>query len=79
MTECDGPVFFPETVRYTVPAGGMFLWGDTAGRRVSPYRCFPKALEKKGCVCSPVIRFYNNMTDTNTMRLNFYKRGLQHD
>ena len=43
--------------------------GDTAGR-VSALSLFPKALEKKVAFV-PGDPFYINMTDTNTMRLNF--------
>ena len=61
--------YFPETVRYTRPRGGMFLW-VTLPEGVSALSLFPKALEKKVAFV-PGDPFYINMTDTNTMRLNF--------
>lgn len=61
--------YFPETVRYTCPRGGMFLW-VTLPEGVSALSLFPKALEKKVAFV-PGDPFYINMTDTNTMRLNF--------
>ena len=48
---------------------GMFLW-VTLPEGVSALSLFPKALEKKVAFV-PGDPFYINMTDTNTMRLNF--------
>lgn len=61
--------YFPETVRYTRPRGGMFLW-VTLPEGVSALSLFPKALEKQVAFV-PGDPFYINMTHTNTMRLNY--------
>ncbi len=47
--------YFPETVRYTCPRGGMFLW-VTLPEGVSALSLFPKALRKR-LRLFPVIRF----------------------
>lgn len=61
--------YFPKTVKYTRPHGGMFLW-VTLPEGVSALSLFPKALEKKVAFV-PGDPFYINMTNTNTMRLNY--------
>ncbi len=61
--------YFPKTVKYTRPHGGMFLW-VTLPEGVSALSLFPKALEKKVAFVSG-DPFYINMTNTNTMRLNY--------
>lgn len=61
--------YFPSTVKYTKPQGGMFLW-VTLPEGVSAMELFPKALEKKVAFV-PGDPFYINAKDTNTMRLNY--------
>lgn len=61
--------YFPSTVKYTRPHGGMFLW-VTLPKGVSAMKLFPKALEKKVAFV-PGDPFYINTQDSNTMRLNF--------
>lgn len=61
--------YFPSTVTYTRPRGGMFLW-VTLPKGVSALALFPKALEKKVAFV-PGDPFYINARDTNTMRLNY--------
>lgn len=61
--------YFPKTVKYTRPRGGMFLW-VTLPEGVSALSLFPKALEKKVAFV-PGDPFYINMANTNTMRLNY--------
>lgn len=61
--------YFPKTVTYTRPRGGMFLW-VTLPEGVSALSLFSKAIEKKVAFV-PGDPFYINEKDTNTMRLNF--------
>lgn len=61
--------YFPSTVKYTKPHGGMFLW-VTLPEGVSAMSLFPKALEKKVAFV-PGDPFYIGVTDANTMRLNY--------
>lgn len=61
--------YFPKTVIYTRPRGGMFLW-VTLPEGVSALSLFSKAIEKKVAFV-PGDPFYINEKDTNTMRLNF--------
>ena len=61
--------YFPKTVKYTRPNGGMFLW-VTLPEGVSSLKLFPKALEKKVAFV-PGDPFYINKKDVNTMRLNY--------
>ncbi len=61
--------YFPATVKYTRPHGGMFLW-VTLPEGVSAMSLFPRALEKKVAFV-PGDPFYIGMENTNTMRLNY--------
>lgn len=63
--------YFPPTVKYTKPHGGMFLW-VTLPEGVSAMSLFPKALERKVAFV-PGAPFYahGGKEDVNTMRLNF--------
>lgn len=61
--------YFPPTVKYTRPHGGMFLW-VTLPEGVSAMSLFPKALEK-GVAFVPGDPFYTGIRNTNTMRLNY--------
>lgn len=61
--------YFPPTVKYTKPHGGMFLW-VTLPEDVSALSLFPKALEKKVAFV-PGDPFYINIENSNTMRLNY--------
>lgn len=61
--------YFPPTVKYTKPRGGMFLW-VTLPQGVSAMSLFPKALEKKVAFV-PGDPFYIGAENTNTMRLNY--------
>lgn len=63
--------YFPPTVKYTKPHGGMFLW-VTLPEGVSAMSLFPKALERKVAFV-PGTPFYahGGKEDANTMRLNF--------
>ncbi len=61
--------YFPSTVKYTKPHGGMFLW-VTLPEGVSAMSLFPKALEKKVAFV-PGDPFYIGSDNTNTMRLNY--------
>lgn len=61
--------YFPASVTYTKPHGGMFLW-VTLPEGVSAMSLFPRALEKKVAFV-PGDPFYINVHDANTMRLNF--------
>ncbi|MDE6389276.1 MAG: PLP-dependent aminotransferase family protein [Lachnospiraceae bacterium] len=61
--------YFPSTVKYTKPHGGMFLW-VTLPEGVSAMSLFPKALEKKVAFV-PGDPFYIAIQNANTMRLNY--------
>ena len=61
--------YFPSTVKYTKPHGGMFLW-VTLPEGVSAMALFPKALEKKVAFV-PGDPFYIGIENANTMRLNY--------
>lgn len=61
--------YFPPTVKYTKPQGGMFLW-VTLPEGVSAISLFPKALERKVAFV-PGDPFYTDTRNANTMRLNF--------
>lgn len=61
--------YFPPTVKYTQPHGGMFLW-VTLPEGVSAMSLFPKALEKKVAFV-PGDPFYTDIRNSNTMRLNY--------
>ncbi|MBD5514516.1 MAG: PLP-dependent aminotransferase family protein [Lachnospiraceae bacterium] len=61
--------YFPSTVKYTKPHGGMFL-GVTLPEGVSAMSLFPKALEKKVAFV-PGDPFYIGIENANTMRLNY--------
>ncbi len=61
--------YFPDTVSYTKPDGGMFIWA-TLPEGVSALELFPKALEKKVAFV-PGDPFYVNQKNVNTMRLNY--------
>ncbi len=61
--------YFPPTVGYTEPRGGMFLW-VTLPDGMSAMSLFPKALENKVAFV-PGDPFYVDRKDANTMRLNF--------
>lgn len=61
--------YFPSTVKYTRPRGGMFLW-VTLPEGVSAMSLFPRALEKKVAFV-PGDPFYTDAKNTNAMRLNY--------
>lgn len=61
--------YFPKTVKYTKPHGGMFLW-VTLPEKISAMELFPKALEEKVAFV-PGDPFYTNIQNANTMRLNY--------
>ncbi len=61
--------YFPDSVKFTKPQGGMFLWA-TLPEGISALSIFPKALEKKVAFV-PGDPFYTDLKNVNTMRLNF--------
>lgn len=61
--------YFPASVTYTRPKGGMFLW-VTLPEGVGALDIFPKALEK-GVAFVPGDPFYVGGHNVNTMRLNY--------
>jgi len=61
--------FFPPDVRYTNPAGGMFLW-VTLPEGMSSMALFEAAIKKKVAFV-PGTPFYVDRKDSNTLRLNF--------
>ena len=60
---------FPDSVSYTVPDGGMFLW-ITLPDGCNSMDIFNKAMEQKVAVL-PGIPFYTDGGGINTLRLNF--------
>lgn len=61
--------YFPASVQYTKPEGGMFLW-VTLPPAMSALDLFDLAVEEK-VVFVPGDPFYINKKGTNTLRLNF--------
>lgn len=61
--------YFPATVKYTQPHGGMFLW-VTLPEGMSAMKLFPKALERRVAFV-PGDPFYIDVQDANTLRLNY--------
>lgn len=61
--------YFPPTVKYTRPHGGMFLW-VTLPDGVSAMSLFPRAMEKKVAFVTG-DPFYIDIENANTMRLNY--------
>ncbi|MGE5465493.1 MAG: PLP-dependent aminotransferase family protein [Syntrophothermus sp.] len=60
---------FPESVKYTNPEGGMFLWA-TLPDNISSLKLFEIAVEDGVCIV-PGHPFYIGKHDVSTMRLNF--------
>jgi len=61
--------YFPKSVKYTKPDGGMFLWVELP-HNIASLELFELALKDK-VVFVPGDPFYVNKTNTNTLRLNF--------
>ncbi len=61
--------YFPSSVKYTIPKGGMFLW-VTLPNGINSLSIFPKALEKK-VTFVPGEPFFADKADKNTFRLNY--------
>jgi 2-aminoadipate transaminase len=60
---------FPESVTYTNPDGGMFLWA-TLPNNISSMKLFEIAVKDGVCIV-PGHPFYIGKDDVSTMRLNF--------
>ena len=60
---------FPESVKYTNPDGGMFLWA-TLPNNISSMKLFEMAVKDGVCIV-PGHPFYIGKDDVSTMRLNF--------
>lgn len=61
--------YFPKTVKYTKPEGGMFIW-VTLEQGVSALELFEKAMEQKVAFV-PGDPFYTHPENVNTLRLNY--------
>ncbi|SOC39623.1 aminotransferase-like domain-containing protein [Ureibacillus acetophenoni] len=61
--------YFPPTITYTKPDGGMFIW-VTLEEGVSALELFNKAMEAKVAFV-PGDPFYTNKSNVNTLRLNY--------
>jgi 2-aminoadipate transaminase len=61
--------YFPPSIRYTKPEGGMFLWAELP-QNVSSLDLFNLAIKDKVAFV-PGDPFYINKTGTSTFRLNF--------
>ena len=67
--------YFPASVRYTDPQGGLFIWVELP-EGVSAKDLFPKAVERKvAYVCGS--DFYADGSGENTLRLNFSNATLE--
>lgn len=60
---------FPESVKYIVPEGGLFIWVEVP-EYIDTKKLMVKAIEKKVAFV-PGGSFYPNSNTINTMRLNF--------
>lgn len=64
--------FFPDTFRYTKPEGGLFVWGETAGKPDMPAILKRSTQELKVAFVPGQFFFVDPATmGQNTMRLNF--------
>ncbi|HWL26374.1 MAG TPA: PLP-dependent aminotransferase family protein [Ureibacillus sp.] len=61
--------YFPPTVTFTKPDGGMFIW-VTLEEGISALELFHKAMEVKVAFV-PGDPFYTNKSNVNTLRLNY--------
>lgn len=61
--------YFPSTVKYTKPEGGMFIW-VTLEEGVSALELFEKSMEQKVAFV-PGDPFYTHPENVNTLRLNY--------
>ncbi len=61
--------YFPDTVKFTKPEGGMFIW-VTLEEGVSALQLFDQAMEQKVAFV-PGDPFYTNAENINTLRLNY--------
>lgn len=61
--------YFPPTIKYTKPDGGMFIW-VTLEEGTSALEFFNKAMEVKVAFV-PGDPFYTGKTNVNTLRLNY--------
>ncbi|KGR77041.1 aminotransferase-like domain-containing protein [Ureibacillus sinduriensis] len=61
--------YFPSSVKYTKPDGGMFIW-VTLEEGTSALEFFEKAMEVKVAFV-PGDPFYTDKTNVNTLRLNY--------
>jgi len=61
--------YFPPTVTFTKPDGGMFIW-VTLKEGISALELFHKAMEVKVAFV-PGDPFYTNKSNVNTLRLNY--------
>lgn len=61
--------YFPSTIKYTKPDGGMFIW-VTLEEGMSALDFFNKAMDEKVAFV-PGDPFYTSKTNVNTLRLNY--------
>lgn len=61
--------YFPKTVSYTKPQGGMFMWAKL-NNGASAVALLKRSLEKKVAFV-PGDPFYTDVTDVDTLRLNY--------
>lgn len=66
--------FFPDTVHWTKPEGGLFLW-ITLPEHVDAAKILPQAIEEKVAFV-PGQSFHPDGSGKNTMRLNFSNASL---
>jgi 2-aminoadipate transaminase len=70
---CAMDEFFPESVKWTEPEGGLFMW-VIAPEHISTMKLMDKAVEKKVAFVPGTV-FYPDGSGDNTMRLNFSNAG----
>ena len=66
---------FPESVRYTKPEGGLFIWGELPGR-MNAKELLTSAIEKKVAFV-PGTHFCVGGGHENTFRLNFSNSSME--
>lgn len=61
--------YFPSTVKYSEPEGGMFMWAELPGK-ISAMELFEKSI-RENIAFVPGDSFYVGRTGVSTLRLNF--------
>ena len=62
--------YMPEQCHWTIPQGGMFVW-VTVPEQLNATRICQRLLDEEQVMCSPGQIFYQNRSDSHTLRLSF--------